>query len=318
MTSDRWDALLEPDWAEAWERLPEAPPLVPRRKTAQITLRLPRLVIARLKRVAAARSLPYHALARSWIVDGLRAGEPFAAGLLTDEPQAEQLNVKLGQGILDGLKTRAHEVRVPYHRLARGWIEAALAREEENLQLVEIAPSVRPAIKDIIVLLLHTTNKHGQDAVRGITRLQKLLFVIEQNLAIQSDFYAFNYGPFNEQVNDAAHALGLAGFLRGGDAVKAQPPSFADMLATVVDRSGPRKEPEVEEYALNEQGHAAAERLRQSNAAYDRLYAYVHRVREEWDTPDLLERVYQTWPKYTERSLIRDEVARRARRRKSQ
>lgn len=68
---DRHDALLDRDWADVWESLPEAPALVPRLKTAQITLRIPATVLARTKRVAAARSLPYHALARSWIIDGL-------------------------------------------------------------------------------------------------------------------------------------------------------------------------------------------------------------------------------------------------------
>jgi hypothetical protein len=33
---DRFDALLDQDWSEAWDSLPEAPELVPRRKTAQV------------------------------------------------------------------------------------------------------------------------------------------------------------------------------------------------------------------------------------------------------------------------------------------
>ena len=55
MTQDRWDALLDRDWSEAWETLPEAPELVPRAKTAQLTLRLPVNLLSRIKRVAAAR-----------------------------------------------------------------------------------------------------------------------------------------------------------------------------------------------------------------------------------------------------------------------
>ena len=43
----------------------------------------------------------------------------------------------------------------------------------------------------------------------------------------------------------------------------------------------------------------------------------VQRLRSEWDKPNLLRRVYKTWPKYAERSLIRDEVEGRARRRSS-
>jgi len=310
MSSDRRDSLLDADWSTAWDTLPEAPALVPRPKTAQITLRVPASLLARIKTVAAARSLPYHALARSWLVDGLRnVREPEPAGVASDEPQAEQLNIKLDQEVLDHLKVRANELRRPYHRLAREWIETALGREEESLG-IDASPR-RPPIKDLMVLLLHTPGKDGT-AVRGTTRLQKLLFVIEQKLAAEStSFYAFNYGPFNEEVNDAAHALRLAGFLSGAEPTGAGPPSFAEMMATAVERSGPRDEVDVEEYALNERGHAAAERLRQSSHAYEQLYAYVRSLREEWDTPDLIDRVYETYPKYTERSLIRHKVTKR-------
>jgi predicted DNA binding CopG/RHH family protein len=317
MTRDRRDALLDQDWAAVWEALPEAPPLVPRSKTAQITLRLPSLLLARIKRAAAARSLPYHALARSWILDGLRSAEPLEAGAAGDEPQADQLNVKLAQDVLDELKARADRLRRPYHRLAREWIEVALCQEEERLGL-DPTPSAQPAIKDLMVLLLHATDKRGHDAIRGATRLQKLLFVIEQRLAQGGGFYAYNFGPFDPAIKDATEALRLAGFLRGSEPVKSSLPSFAEMMASASELAGPRTEPgEVEEFALNDEGHAAAEQLRQSNRAYQQLFAYVQALRAEWDTSDLIERVYQGWPKYAERSLIRDQVAARASRRRS-
>lgn len=316
---DRWDSLLDQDWSAAWETLPEAPRLVPRGagRTAQITLRLPATVLARIKRVAAARSLPYHALARSWMIDGLREQEAPRVHEPIAEPQGEQLNIKVEHDVLDALKVRAHELRRPYHRLAREWIEAALGGAEESLGL-DPGVSGAPAIKDLMVLLLHANDKQGESAVRGMTRLQKLLFVVEQKLAAQSRFYAFNYGPFNEEVNDAANALRLAGFLRSAEPVAAGPPSFAEMMATVAERSGPRDEQQVVEFSLSEQGHDVAERLRKSSQAYDQLYVYIRSLREEWDTPDLVERVYETWPKYTERSVIREEVARRSKRRRQQ
>jgi predicted DNA binding CopG/RHH family protein len=315
--SQSWDALLERDWSDSWETLPEAPPLVPRAKTAQITLRLPAALLARIKAVAAARSLPYHALARSWIIDALRDPTTDEATAALEEPQTEQLNIKLEPEVLDELKARSNQLRRPYHRLAREWIEAATGREEETLGL-DPTPAASPPIKDLMVLLLHATSNRGDDAIRGVTRLQKLLFVIEQKLAAQrSNFYAYNFGPFNEEVNDAAHALRLAGFLRGGQAPAAGPPSFVEMMETAAKRSGPPDEPEVEEFALSDSGHQAAEQLRQSNRAYDRLYAYVSAVRDEWDTPDLIERVYEAYPKYAERSLIREKVAKRTARRRS-
>lgn len=317
MSTDRWDSLLERDWSTTWEKLPEAPPLAARPKTAQMTLRLPASMLARIKRVAAARSLPYHALVRSWLLDALR-DSTVPAGELPTEPQVEQLNVKLDQALLDDLKARAHELARPYHRLAREWVDTALAREEKSLGLGPLCAG-RPGIKDLMVFLLHATDARGQDAVRGITRLQKLLFVVEQAISAQgSGFYAYNYGPFNEGVNDAAEALRLAGFLKGAAPTPAGPPSFAEMVATAAERAGPRESSQAEEFVLNERGHEAAERLRRSSRAYDQLFRRIRDLRAEWDTAQLVERVYETWPAYAERSLIKDEVASRRARRRSQ
>ena len=309
--SELHDALLDRDWGADWDSLPEAPEWTPRPKDAQITLRLPATVLGRIRKVAAARSLPYHALARSWIVNGLR-GPSARPDPASEEPQTEQLNIKLEQGLLDELKARAYQLGYPYHRLAREWIESALTQEERNLGL-DPSAAQRPGLMDVMLLLLHSPNVRGEDAVRGIMRLQKLLFVIEQKLSADMGFYAYNYGPFNEKVNDAAEALRLAGFLQGGAAVSAKPPSFAEMMAAVAERAGPSDERSGQVFVLNKEGHERAERLRRSSRAYDQLYRYVSGLRKEWDTPDIVERVYETFPRYTERSLIREDVARRRR-----
>jgi predicted DNA binding CopG/RHH family protein len=313
MSQDRHDTLLDRDWSAVWETLPEAPEFVPRRKVAQITLRLPTRMLARIKAVAAAKSLPYHALARAWIVEALRRSSPSINSASPDEPQAEQLNLKLDNDTLDDLKVRAAELRRPYHRLAREWMEAELVREEKSLG-IDPTPAGRPAIKDLMVLLLHASDRHGDDAIRGITRLQKLLFVLEQKLAAdRSHFYAYNFGPFNEEVNDAAAALKLQGYLQGGQPVTARRPSYAEMMASAMARSGPRVEAAPgEEFKLSERGHEAAERLRRSNAAYEQLFVYIQELRREWDSPELVERVYEAWPEMTKRSLIKKEVERRA------
>ena len=82
MSQESWESLLDHDWSAEWESLPEAPALVPRRKTAQVTLRLPASLLGRVKQVAAARSLPYHAMVRSWITSELR--NPIAARSAAD------------------------------------------------------------------------------------------------------------------------------------------------------------------------------------------------------------------------------------------
>jgi predicted DNA binding CopG/RHH family protein/uncharacterized protein YwgA len=317
MTKDRWEELLDRDWSDAWDTLPEAPDLIPRGKTAQITLRLPATMVARVKRVASTRAIPYHTLVRSWIVEGLRTSAVPEVEEPDSEAQTAQLNIKLDQTVLDALKARGHELRQPYHRFARELVEWELEQAEHALGF-DPRPSHRPAIKELMVLLLHATNQRGDSTVRGMTRLQKLLFVIEQKLAAQTEFYAFNYGPFNEEVNDAVRALEVAGFIRSSEPVASGPPSFQQMIATVTDRAG-RADDKVVEFALNDRGHQMAERMRQSNPSYDQLFKFVESVRQEWDMSDLnelVDRVYETWPKYAEKSVIRDQVAERRQRRR--
>jgi predicted DNA binding CopG/RHH family protein len=316
--SERHEKLLETDYSQSWESLPEAPALVARSKTAQVTLRLPAGSLASIKAVAAARSLPYHALTRSWITDALREGiEPRCPD--AGEAQNEQLNLKIDPAALDQLKRRAHELRRPYHQLAREAIQTALSAEEVRLGVRPTAEA--PGIKELMVLLLHARNARGQHAVRGITRLQKLLFVVEQTVAAEpSRFYAFNYGPFEPGVNDAAEALEIEGYLTHSDE---EPPSgaptFAEMMAAANKRNGARDDSEARLFVLSDGGHQAAEQLRLSNPAYQQLFETIEAVRSQWDVAqlsELVENVYERWPKYTERSVIRDEVAQRRERRR--
>lgn len=319
MSKDPWDSLLDKDWSETWGTLPEAPELVPRRPSGQMTLRLSPSLLARLKRVAQVRSLPYHALARSWLLDALR--HPSMPEQISEEAEAQtaQLNLKLDQSVLDALKQRGHELGIPYHRVARDWIEWETTQAESALGLS--SASHEPPIKELMVLLLHAPNSKGDSTVRGMTRLQKLLFVVEKMLESRSSFYAFNYGPFNEEVNDAARALEVAGFMRSGEPATAGPPSFREMMSAVTGRAGAESGgSNVVEFALSERGHEAAEQLRHSSPAYEQLYGFVESIKKEWDTPDLkdlVDRVYETWPSYTEKSVIREEVERRSRRRRS-
>lgn len=137
------ETLVERDWGDIWESLPEAPPLVPRGKTTQLTLRMPASTLGRLKAVARARSLAYHALARAWIADALRSAGPPMTALVRDERQSAQLNLKVEQELLDAFKRKASELQRPYHTLARQFIETAVEREEKELG---IGVSSRPRL----------------------------------------------------------------------------------------------------------------------------------------------------------------------------
>jgi hypothetical protein len=320
MNENRFEDITSKDWGDAWDSLPEAPDLLPRRKESQITLRISTSLFLRIKRVAKNQAIPYHVLIRSWLTDAIRQGAISNVQNPEPGPYLEQLNVKMDQSTLDRLKKLSGDLRIPYHRLAREWIEGQVAMAESRLELAPL-PSTEPGIRELLVLLLHARNRQGSMAVHGMTRLQKLLFVVEQQIPTNGSFYAYNYGPFSDEVNDAAQALEFAGFIEGTSR-SSGPPTFQEMIETVSGRMGPSKTEggEVVEFELSSEGHSAAERLRNSDPAYERLFQMIETVKLEWDTPklsDLIDRVYETWPKYAENSVIREEVAQRNRRRSS-
>jgi uncharacterized protein len=308
-----FDELLEREWGDAWESLPPAPALVVAEpKSAQITLRVPAELITALRDVARRKSLPYHAFARSMITEALRhreipTGSEEAADLAA--PGDTQLNIKLSPELLEELKQFSHEMRRPYHRLARIWLERGV--RHELMAMASSPSSRRPSLKELLILLLDTPGPGGRDpAIRGMTRLQKLLFVIDKQLGTEvGRFYAHNYGPFDEQVNDAADALRTRGLVSGGTAGSAEPPSVEEMMASVLRRTGPKNN---EVYELTAEGRKAAAELRRKDAAYTRLAEQIQKLRQEWDRPDLVERVYEAFPEYADRSLIKEQVARRA------
>jgi hypothetical protein len=314
---DLFDKILDVDWGDAWEKLRKAPPLVlvpP--KSAQLTLRLPAEMVTALKEVANRKTLPYHALARSWIVDGVRDRQvPTASEEVEDLGTRGdvQVNLKLTAELLRNLKAFSHEIRQPYHRLARLWIGRALRNE---LEAAASHSSPHPSLPELMILLLDAPSPQAGDSeVRGISRLQKLLFVIEKRLSPDpTRSYAYKYGNFDEQVNDVADALQLKGLLEGKSPPTTEPPIVDEMMASVLRRAGPRDEPD--KYSLSPEGRAAAAQLRRSNNAYEQLAERIRELRQEWDRPDLIERVYEEFPEYTGRSLIKEKVSRRAEARK--
>jgi len=298
---------LDLDWADGWDDLPEAPALVARPKKTQMTLRLPPMLVNRIKRVAGIQTIPHHTLMRSWLASGLQVGDlPPAVQSPEEGTQSAQINLKLDQALLDSLKSRAHEQGMPYHRLARDLVESQVETTEVALGLEPLQQ--RAGLKEIVISLLHTPNTRGEAAIRGVTRLQKLLFVVEQSLGENQGFAAYNFGPFNDQVRDVVQSLEIAGFI--GDEATSEGPTFDSMYASVMARSD-NNDASPKEFALTAKGNEVAATLKASSSEMAQLFDLVERIRDEWDVPvlnDLIDRVYAEWPEYTEKSLIKDEV----------
>ncbi len=138
---NRWQELVDRDWGDAWDSLPSAPALVVSQpKSAQVPLRVPAELVTALKETAQRKALPYRGLARSFIADGVHERRiPTAGEEVADRgaPGESQLNLKMTPALLAEVKSFSDEIRIPYHRLARLWIDTGLQRD-----LAAMAPPV--------------------------------------------------------------------------------------------------------------------------------------------------------------------------------
>lgn len=323
MSEQDIEKLDQRDWGAEWARLPKAElPTTLSTEPTQVTLRISKLALAQLKRLAAEKTLPYHSLARSWLLDGIRDfAEPDAdiQAADIDMPADAQLNIKLSSDKLQAIKAAGDRLRTPYHRLMRLWVYQAL-REHTATTSTTSTSSIRPTLRETMLLLLHAKGPKGRpdEEVRGVTRLVKLLFLATDRMGRAPDvFYAHAYGPFSEGVYDAREALEREGLLEGSDEPTDDLPSF-DRMAAVAGRKG-RGQVKLPAFRLSQRGAAAADKLLSAEPTYQAVLSVAEQVKREYGNlteDELIERVYAERPEYTGESLIVDEVAERAEKRR--
>lgn len=171
-------------------------------------------------------------------------------------------------------------------------------------------------VDDAVVLMLGADPgpRERKGEVRGITRLEKLVFLLEKETDASSFmtedpvFEAYNFGPFSRKVYQAIDTLSAAGLIEDsaelsrsnddqieatrviGQDVISTPYSTRDFTLTDLGR-------EYHDALLDELPKSLADqaaRLRQRFAG--------------WSLRDLISYVYRNYTTYTENSLIRDEI----------
>lgn len=170
-------------------------------------------------------------------------------------------------------------------------------------------------VDDAIVLLLGAPSSSPalQDRIEGVTRLEKLIFLLEQESDLQqlldetAEFEAYNFGPFSSKIYQAVDTLSAAGLLEDSaelassredsweteEVVGAQP---ADAYAT---RNFELTERGCRYYKalLNELPPSAEKTLGEFKARFAAL-----------PLRQLIRYVYKKYPDFTHNSLIKDEI----------
>ena len=170
-------------------------------------------------------------------------------------------------------------------------------------------------IDDAIVLLLGAGDG---DAGRldGITRLEKLIFLLERETPVQNwmtekaDFRSWKFGPFSSKVYEAADTLSAAGMIRDSARSAGSSEDRWEALNALVD------ERDLDPYTtrtfeLTERGRRYYDALLSElpGGAAKTLADFKNRF-ARLPLRQLVRYVYERYPQYTDKSEIRDEILR--------
>ena len=173
--------------------------------------------------------------------------------------------------------------------------------------LSAVAESVSLEIPDLVLLLIHRAG--GRAGFSGVTRLEKLLFLLDREGSLTEStevphFEAYKYGPFSQDVYDALE------FLRSIDLMEADESDDRDETAEMNELAPDVAAPyAAKRLRLTPRGLKVVAKLMASAppttlAAIDSVVSSYGRM----PLRELIEYVYRKYPSYTSKSLIRRQV----------
>jgi hypothetical protein len=182
------------------------------------------------------------------------------------------------------------------------------------------------AVSDLVLLTLLENEERGMRGLAGITRLQKLVFLLSQSpeyvelvrtgLAPEVRFHPYRMGPFTPEIYQAIDVLAdFRPSLISADRGTRERVDDVELDRYIdevdLDRSEPAvtTDPRPTTFKLTDPGRRVARALAES--APQPLMHALRRVISEYgglSLTELLRRVYTAYPKMTERSEIRSQL----------
>ncbi len=169
--------------------------------------------------------------------------------------------------------------------------------------------------EDFILLLLEANERLlGKDAVSGITRLEKLLFLLKNETDFEgiARFFVFephNFGPFSKEVYEAVD------FLEGCELIQVREKIYTSLyarsneakLSTEISDEDENIQATEKVFSLTENGRIVARKLREAIAAkrpqdIKALDGIVLRY-AGWPLNQLIRYVYRKYPEMTVKSV---------------
>ena len=171
-------------------------------------------------------------------------------------------------------------------------------------------------VDDAIVLLLGSDPGHAErrGEIRGITRLEKLVFLLEQEteaaaaMTEAAEYRAHHYGPFSQKVYQAIEVLRAAGLIEDSAQATATNEDQSEYARVAGNDAAPAPY-STRDFRLTEDGRhyyraLVAELPRQVTADAERL----RKQFAGWPLRRLIRYVYEAYDEFTTNSRIRGEV----------
>lgn len=179
--------------------------------------------------------------------------------------------------------------------------------------------------KDLILLLLYVpgTTGHLLEPIRGRTALQKIVFLFERELwhsfsrdsSVDSQlplFEPFRFGPFSKSLQDDLDFLIGVGYVevsREGSGQNHGNGSYEGILGELIGEE-PSSAFETDSFVLTPLGKTYVEE-NLINRLHNTQKQALAEFKKHWvgmDLREMLQYVYEKYPKYAEKSEIRDRI----------
>lgn len=168
-------------------------------------------------------------------------------------------------------------------------------------------------VDDLVVLILGAPGPRGERGrIEGVTRLEKLVFLIEKErkpawLTEQADFISHNFGPFSSKIYTAVDTLAAAGLVQDSGSLAESTEDAWEAEHVIGER--PSDPYATRNFELTELGRRYYDALMR-----DLPPTVAHELQEfkarfaALPLRQLIRYVYERYPDFTDKSIIRDDV----------
>lgn len=167
---------------------------------------------------------------------------------------------------------------------------------------------------DAVVLLLGSPGGPEEGIIRGVTRLEKLVFLLERETPAREwmtespEFRSYRFGPFSEKVYAAADTLAAADLVTDSASEATDVSDRWESVSQLMD-PGDLDPYTTRDFTLTERGRAYYSALLRElpPGAEEVLRAFKGRF-ARLPLRQLVRYVYERYPQFTDKSEIRDDV----------